>query len=274
MTAQEERTIIQDEAFVKATQDGPIYEIILTRPEKRNAMNNALMEQLETAIDAAERTPGIRVIMIRGEGKGFSAGIDLMGFTDMVDAFGEGWQNNLFPMTARYQSILTKFEQSTHPTILLAHNFCLGMAFELALACDFRIATHGTKLGLPETRLGLIPDVGGTARLTRLVGLGLAKELILTGRTFDAGYAQTQGIINYAVAEDALMEKGHELAAELIEAAPLAVSYAKRVINHVADLERGLQLEAWAQSVLMRSEDFAIGAQAMMLKQKPDWQGK
>jgi enoyl-CoA hydratase/carnithine racemase len=274
MTAQEEITVIQDEAFVKAYQDGPIYEIVLTRPEKRNAMNVALMTQLESAIDAAERCQGVRVVIVRGEGKGFSAGIDLLGFNDMIDTFGDNWQQNLFPMTARYQSILGKFERSTYPTILVAHTYCIGMAFELALACDFRIVAEDTKLGLPETRLGLIPDVGGTARLTRLVGVGLAKELILTGRTFDAAYAQANGIVNYAVPHDDLMTKAHDLAAELIEAAPLAVSYAKRVINAVADLERGLNAEAWAQSILIRSDDFATGAQAMMLKQKPEWQGK
>jgi enoyl-CoA hydratase/carnithine racemase len=268
---------IQDQIntqLVTARQDGIIYEIVLNRPDKRNAMNYALMSQLEEAIDGAERAEGARVVIVRGEGPGFSAGIDLMGFEEMVAVYGENWRENLFPMTASYQRILGKFEASSLPTILVAHNFCLGMAFELALACDFRIVSEGTKLGLPETRLGLIPDVGGTARLTRLVGIGLAKELILTGRTFDAAYAEARGMVNYAVPEGDLMAKAHALAEELAAAAPLAVSYAKRVINGVVDLQRGLDLEGWAQSVLIRSQDFETGAQAMMLKQKPEWQGR
>ncbi|MFW5691280.1 MAG: enoyl-CoA hydratase/isomerase family protein [Chloroflexota bacterium] len=271
MTAQDMTTT---EQLVTTRQDGHIFEIVLNRVEKRNAMNYTMMRQLEGAIDAAEKAPGVRVVLLRGEGPVFSAGIDLMGFSDMVEVFGEDWRDNLFPMTALYQGILNKFEHSRLPTILLAHGFCLGMAFELALACDFRIAAEGTKMGLPETRIGLIPDVGGTARLARLVGVGLAKELIMTGRTFDADYAARQGIINHMVPADDLEARGHALADELAEAAPLAVSYAKRVINGVIDLERGLQLEAWAQSVLIRSEDFATGAQATMLKQKPEWKGR
>ncbi|RMG74450.1 MAG: enoyl-CoA hydratase/isomerase family protein [Chloroflexi bacterium] len=213
-------------------------------------------------------------MVIRGAGASFSAGIDLLGFSDMIEVFGENWQSNLFPMTAMYQRILGKFEASSLPTIAMLHGHCLGMAFELALACDFRIAAAETKLGLPETRLGLIPDVGGTARLTRMVGITRAKELILTGRTFTAQDAQDWGILNDVVSQDALQSRVDQLVTELAEAAPLAVSYAKRVINACDDLERGLQMEAWAQSILIRSEDFATGAQAMMTKQKPQWKGR
>lgn len=270
MTTQEE----VNEAVVTTQQDGAIFEIVLNRPDRRNAMNYALMQGLSDAIDTAERTDGIRAVILRGEGKGFSAGIDIMSFEDMVDVYGPDWQQNLFPMTQDYQNILSKFEASSLPTILLAHGFCLGMAFELALACDFVIAAEGTKLGLPETRLGLIPDVGGTTRLTRLVGLRRAKELIMTGRTFYPEQAETWGIINRVVTPDALHQAGRELADELAGSAPLAVSYAKRVINGVNDLQRGLQLEAWAQSVLIRSEDFAEGAQAMMTRRDPEWKGR
>jgi enoyl-CoA hydratase/carnithine racemase len=129
-------------------------------------------------------------------------------------------------------------------------------------------------MGLPETRLGLIPDVGGTTRLTRLVGVGRAKELILTGRTFSAEDGEKWGIVNAVVSQDELHAKAVALADELANCAPLAVSYAKRVINDLADVERGLQMEAWAQSILIRTEDFATGAQAMLLKEKPLWKGK
>lgn len=267
----------QNEQFIQTAREGHIYTITLNRPQKRNAMNLTLMRQLEAAIDDAERAmpDGVRAVVVRGAGNGFSAGIDLMGFTDMIEQFGEGWRDNLFTLTAYYQRILNKFERCAVPTILTAHNYCLGMAFELALACDFRIVAEGTRLGLPETRLGLIPDVGGTTRLLRLVGVGRAKELILTGREFDAAYALQHGIVTDVVAEQAdLADKAGALADELAQAAPLAVSYAKRVIDNAADIERGLQNEAWAQSILIRTEDFANGAQALMMKQKPEWKGR
>jgi enoyl-CoA hydratase/carnithine racemase len=121
---------------------------------------------------------------------------------------------------------------------------CLGLGLELALACDLRIAAEGTQLGLPESRLGLIPDVGGTTRLTRLVGPARAKELIMMGRSFDVAYAERWGIVNQVVPGDELQACGRALAEEIAAAAPLAVSYAKKVINGVADIDRGLQLEA------------------------------
>ncbi|HRF97851.1 MAG TPA: enoyl-CoA hydratase/isomerase family protein, partial [Aggregatilineales bacterium] len=112
--------------------NGHIFEIILNRPDKRNAMNWELMHGLESAIDQAENLAEVRAVIVRAEGKGFSAGIDLMGFNDMITVFGEGWRDHLFSLTATYQRILGKFEKSRHPTIILMHTYCLGMAFELA----------------------------------------------------------------------------------------------------------------------------------------------
>lgn len=260
--------------LVTTQQNGAIFEIVLNRAEKRNALNTAMMLGLEAAILQAEHATDARVVVIRGEGPSFSAGIDLMGFDQTAAHFGEAWRDNLFPMTQKYQHIFNTIERCTLPVIAQLHGHCIGMGFELALACDMRVAAAGTKLGLPETRLGLIPDVGGTARLVRLVGQGRAKELILTGRQFDAEFAAGWGIVNYAVPADSLAEKVNGLAEELCAAAPLAVSYAKRVIDGIGDLDRALQLEAWAQSVLIRTDDFEHGAQAMMMRQPPAWKGK
>jgi enoyl-CoA hydratase/carnithine racemase len=129
-------------------------------------------------------------------------------------------------------------------------------------------------MGLPETRLGMIPDVGGTTRLTRLVGPGRAKELIFTGRQIDAEQAGAWGLVNHVVAEDALLAKGEALVAEITEAAPLAVGMAKRVIDGMEDLDRGLQLEGWAQSQLFQSEDFMEAVQAFIEERPPAFKGK
>jgi enoyl-CoA hydratase/carnithine racemase len=149
----------------------------------------------------------------------------------------------------------------------------MGMGLELALACDIRIASDDTKFSLPETTLGLIPDVGGTTRLTRLIGPARAKELIFTGRIFDAVFAEGWGIVNYVVSPDQLQAKGEELAAEISKAAPLAVGAAKRIIDGLSDIERGLTLEAWAQHQLLNTEDFAEGMSAFM-RRSPEFKGR
>lgn len=261
-------------SLIQVQQRDPLVEIIINRPEKRNAINWPMMEGLSAAIDSVEHIKGARAVLLRGEGTGFSAGIDLMGFSDLIERFGENWRDNLFPLTAAYQAVVNKFERCSLPVIALLHGYCLGLGLEMALACDFRIAAEGTKIGLPETRLGIIPDVGGTTRLTRLIGPARAKELIMTGRNVDLNHAERWGLVNYVVPAEELMSKAENLAAEIAQSAPLAVSYTKRVIDGISDLERGLSLEAWAQSILMRSEDFANGAQAMLMKQPVEWKGK
>lgn len=261
-------------SLVQTIRRDYLFEIILNRPEKRNAINWQIMTELDAAISEAEKTAGIRAVLVRGEGSGFSAGIDLLGFQEVAERFGENWRENLFPLTQAHQAVLNKFERCGLPSIALLHGFCLGLGFELALACDFRVVAEGTKIGLPESRLGMIPDVGGTTRLTRLVGPARAKELVMTGRNIDLEKAELWGLINRIVPSDQLISAGEELAEELAQAAPMAVQYAKRVIDGVTDIDRGLQMEAWAQSQLMRSKDFEIGVQAMLTKQKPEWTGQ
>jgi len=214
---------------------------------------------------------GARAVLVRGAGRVFSSGIDLNQFL----ALDERLHNNLFPFTARYQAIFNKIERSSLPVICQMQGYCLGLALELALACDFRFAAERTKLGLPETRLGIIPDVGGTARLIKLVGPARAKDLIMTGRNIDLSEALEWGLVN-AVFPKAELDQG---VADFIEAlsasAPLAVSYAKRVVNDIVDNAGGLQIEAWAQAQLFRTNDFHNAIKAMIDKTYPiDWEGK
>jgi enoyl-CoA hydratase/carnithine racemase len=260
--------------LIQTRHEGAVFEIILNRPEKRNAINLEMMLGLGQAMAEAERAQGARAVLLRGEGQTFSAGVDIVSFQQAAAHFGENWRDNLFPMTHKYQAVLNAVERCSLPVIALLHGHCLGLGMELALACDIRIAAEGTQMGLPETRIGLIPDVGGTTRLTRLVGPARAKELILTGKTIDAKLAERWGIVNSVVASEQLEAQGRAFVAEIEAAAPLAVNYAKRIINAVSDLERGLQHEAWAQSILIRTQDFEQGAQSLLMKQPPQWQGK
>jgi enoyl-CoA hydratase/carnithine racemase len=251
-----------------------VFEIVLNRPDKRNAINLDLFHAFDAAVAQANRTPDLRAVVIRGEGPAFSAGIDVSALLGLAGSHGPHWKQRMRSITDELQGILTRLERLELPTIALLHGYCLGLALELALACDFRLAAEGTRLGLPETRLGIIPDVGGTTRLTRLVGPARAKELILTGKTIDAAQAEAWGLVHAVSPADDLAAAAEGLVAELLPAAPLAVGMAKRVIDGLADIDRGLLLEGWAQSQLFSSEDFLEGAQAFMMKRPAVFKGR
>ena len=251
-----------------------LFEIVLSRPDKRNAINMEMFRAFDAAVAQANRTPGLRAVLIRGEGESFSAGIDVSALLGLAQSFGPHWPQRMRSITDEFQGILNRLERLELPTLALLHGHCLGLAFELALACDLRLAAEGTSLGLPETRLGIIPDVGGTTRLTRLVGPGRAKELIFTGRRIDAPLAEQWGIVNHVVPRETLLERAEELAAEIVQSAPLAVGMAKRVIDGLADIDRGLMLEGWAQSQLFATEDFMEGAQAFMMRRPAQFKGR
>ncbi len=260
--------------LVVTLQRDSLFEIILNRPDKRNAISVEMFRQFDAAVTRANRTPDLRAVIIRGEGESFSAGIDVSALLGLAESHGAHWLQRMRAITDEFQGVLTRLERLELPTIALLHGHCLGLAFELALACDLRVAAEGTALGLPETKLGMIPDVGGTTRLTRLVGPARAKELIFTGRRFDAQCAERWGIVNDVVPRERLAARGDELAAEICAAAPLAVGMAKRVIDGLADIDRGLLLEGWAQSQLFASQDFLEGAQAFMTRRAPQFKGK
>ena len=202
------------------------------------------------------------------------ARIDLMAFPEIAETFGVNWRERMTSVTAAFQGVLNRVERSSLPTIALLRGFALGLGFELALACDFRIAARHTRMGLPEARLGLIPDVGGTTRLTRLVGPSRAKELIITGKLIGPEEAERWGLVNLVTPPGELLDAGVELTQEIAACAPLAVSYAKNVVNQLADIERGLQLEALAQTHLIQTEDFTTGVEAMLAKSTPQGLGK
>ena len=251
-----------------------VFEIALNRTDKRNAIHWPMLQELGAAIDRAEQTPGVRAVIVRGEGTGFSSGIELQAFAQLPQTFGENWPAHMLNVTGAFQTIVTKFERCSLPTIALLHGYALGLGLELALACDVRFAARSTKLGLPETRLGIIPDVGGTTRLARLIGPARAKEVIFTGRMIDSAEAERLGIVNAVVPNDELRARGDAFAAEIALSAPLAVTYAKRVIDGAAEIDRGLQLEAWAQAHLVQTQDFQVGLQAMLTKSQPQWTGQ
>jgi enoyl-CoA hydratase/carnithine racemase len=167
-------------------------------------------------------------------------------------------------------------EEMTKPVICAIHGACIGGAMELALACDLRVMAQDAVMGLPETRIGLIPDVGGSSRLPALVGLGRAKELIMTGRLVGAEEAERIGLVNRVAPAAELGAAVDALAGELLACAPIAVGLAKRVLDASARpaLSTTLELEVALQEICARTEDFAEGARAFSERRTPDFSGR
>jgi enoyl-CoA hydratase/carnithine racemase len=261
--------------LVLVEQRGETAIVSLNRPEKRNAITLAMLAETGRAVAQAGRQAGVRAVLVRGNGRGFSAGIDLSAFSGADPDFGPDWRGRMLDLTGQFQAGLNAVAGCPVPTIALLHEFVLGLGLELALACDLRIAAEGTQLGLPETRLGLIPDVGGTTRLTRLVGPARAKQMIFTGGSVAAATAAGWGLVNEVVPLSSLLQRGLDLAAEIGACAPLAVSAAKRVIDQVGqDVTTGLALEAQAQSELVQTQDFEAAVWAVATKSTPRWRGR
>mgnify|MGYP005835755775 CR=1 FL=1 len=263
--------------LVKTDHRGHVFEISLDRTEKRNAINMPMLAELEQAFVQAERhfnENSARVVLLTAQGNNFSSGIDVEELASAPNKYGDNWKHNLFPMTDDLQRVLSRIEACSLPVIAVIQGYCIGLGLEMALACDFRFAAARTRFSLPESRLGMVPDVGGTARLVGLVGPSRAKELIMTGRSFDAEYAEQWGIVTKVAPRDDLMAAAEAFAAEIALAAPLAVSYTKRIINDMMETQRKLQIEAWAQAALFRTEDFVTAVGAALSRQTPEWKGK
>src|SRR5229473_4978160 len=221
------------ENVLKIRIEGELAYIGLNRPDKRNAINQAMLREIPLAIDQVDR-PDVRAIIIYGEGQAFSAGID---FTSLANDTGAQGGHGGGPDMQRFrrfvaesQASLNRIETVEKPVIGALHGFVGGLGLELALACDARIAASNSRLGMPEVRIGLVPDVGGTTRLTRTVGYANAKELIMTARMIGPEDALRIGLVNRVVGEGAHLSAAEELAREIARNAPLAVGLAKKII--------------------------------------------
>lgn len=232
------------------TEDrGAVRHLVLNRPDKRNALNGDLVRAIGEALRVAADDPAIRCVVLRGEGKVFSAGMDLGSLAEVG-----GSPERLRAFRRACIEAWSLAEEMTKPTVCQIHGACIGGAVELALACDLRTMAADATIGLPETRFGLIPDLGGSSRLPQVVGLGRAKELILTGRMIDAPEAERIGLVNRVAPPEELASATDALVAELLEAAPLAVGLAKRVLDASARpaLSTTLELEVAAQEQCIR----------------------
>ncbi len=231
-------------SIVNSEDHGHVRHVILNRPEKRNAMNQELLLALGETLRAAAAEPSVHCVVLRGEGRVFSAGVDLVELAE-----SSGRTGMLRPFRNVFLECANACEEMAKPVVCQIHHTCVGGALEVALGCDLRIASSDSKFGLPEVKFGIIPDVGGSTRLPAVVGLGRAKELIMTARTIDAAEAERIGLINRVVAPEELDTATAALVDELLANSHVAVGRAKRVIDASArpTIAQSLEMEVSVQ---------------------------
>jgi len=247
-----------------------IATITINRPEVLNALNEETISEILLRLEDAKKDKTIRVVVITGAGdRAFSAGADIKMIKDMDSSKARD-------VSRVGQRVCDEIEKLGKPVIAAINGYALGGGLELAMACDIRIASENARLGQSEIMRGLIPGWGGTQRLPRFVGKGVAKEMIFTGKMIDAKTAERLGLVNAVVPPDQLKSVVGELAKEIADKPPISIKLAKELIN--SSLETSLKVgearEAEAFGIAASTEDFKEGVAAFLEKRKPKFEGK
>jgi len=255
---------------IKFEKKNHIAYITIDRPKVLNALNMATMQELKTAFADLKDDADVRVVILTGGGeKAFVAGADINELSQQTPVSAKEY-------THRGQAIVDAIENLGKPVIGCVNGFALGGGCELAMACTMRIASENAKFGQPEVKLGLIPGYGGTQRLPRLVGKGLAMQQVLTGGMISAQEAHRIGLVNEVVPQAELIARAEAIAAKIIANSPLAIQYAMEAVNRGYDmpLADGLYLEATLFAVCCATEDKNEGTKAFLEKRPAQFKGK
>ena len=247
-----------------------VARVAVNRPEKRNALNMAVVEDLEEAIARLETDPALRALILTGAGdQAFVAGADIGEIAELGPVESERFAR-------RGQRLLRRLETCGKLSIAAVNGYALGGGLELALACTLRVASPNARLGLPEVRLGTIPGFGGTQRLPRLVGRSKALELLLSGEPVDAAEAHRIGLVDHVAGKEQLLPFARALAAKIIANGPLAVAWAMRAVDvgMNAGIEEGLRYEATAFGLSAATDDRREGMRAFLEKRAPVFTGR
>ncbi|MGH7390390.1 MAG: enoyl-CoA hydratase/isomerase family protein [Candidatus Rokuibacteriota bacterium] len=252
--------------FLRVERQGPVATLWIDRQPKMNTLTVAMRQEFPAIFAGLEADDAVRVIVVRGAGgKAFSAGGDVAEFLTLAPAELEQWGDTL-----------TAAERCRKPVIAAIDGFAMGAGLELAVACDFRIATRRSEFAFPEVRLGMIPGSGGTQRALRLMGMTRAKLFMMTGQRIAAERAEAWGLITECVPDDGLDPAVAALARELAERPPLALRTLKMVLNRGADaaLETALELERKAYGWLRSTHDYEEGVRSFLEKRPPRYTGR
>jgi enoyl-CoA hydratase/carnithine racemase len=265
--------------YLTSEKKQSICYITLNRPEKRNAVNVEMLTGICEMAESQATDPDVRAIILKGEGKIFSAGVDFTSLGAEVGVFlGESGAGGagLRALIYKFQQYLNRLEAVEVPIICAMHGRALGLGIELALACDIRLMSDACIWGMPELKLGVIADLGGTSRLSRLLGPSRAMEILMTAREYSAEQALAWDLISYIYPEEDLIDEAEKMALDIATTAPLAVGAVKKIIKRGdgVDLMTQLDMEANHNSILLRTDDFQEGITAMMERRKPAWKRK
>lgn len=247
----------------RVEREGDVARITLDVPGKLNRVSMLARDQLRALFEELDRDETVRFIVLTGAGGAFTAGGDIAGFLQKS------------PWTvSKLADNVAAAERCSKPVIAALQGFVFGVGFELALACDFRLAAPDVQLALPEATIGMIPGSGGTQRLARLIGLGRAKDIIMRGRRIGADEALALGLVTEVV--DDLDAAVASLCDELRKLAPLSLAMSKRVLNHAYDgpLHLGLEVEGLAYGLMQQTKDFKEGVEAFLEKRRPQFTGE
>ena len=251
-------------AFVTLEKKGPVGIVTMNRPEALNALDKQVLEDLNAVLDQVEADPEILVAIVTGAGRSFVAGADIgqmSGFTAVEGkAFG-AYGNGVF----------LKLENLTKPTIAAVNGFALGGGCELSMACDIRIASEKAKFGQPEVGLGITPGFGGTQRLARLVGMGMAKQLLYTARNIDANEALRIGLVNAVIPQAELLDAALKMAGQIAKNAPIAVRGCKKAVNEgmQVSIDKGVEIEEKIFGSCFETHDQVEGMACFLSREKP-----
>jgi enoyl-CoA hydratase len=250
-------------------KEGHISILSINRPKQYNPLSSEVIKELSSAIDYIKCDDDCHVLIITGEGSAFVAGADIAEMKDMNVS-----QARTFAKAGL--DVFRKIESMEKPSIAAVNGFALGGGCELSMACDIRIASTKAKFGQPEVGLGITPGFGGTIRLSRLVGIAKAKELIFTGEIIKADEALKIGLVNHLVEPDELMDKAMDMASKIAKNAQLAVRYSKAAINknHEVDVDTAIEIEKDLFALCFASEDQKEGMGAFIEKRKPEFKEK
>ncbi len=244
--------------------------VTVNRPEKLNALSRETLQDIASAFDEAEASEAVKAVVVTGQGeKAFVAGADITEINTLDAQSGRAFA--LFG-----QGLFRRIETFPKPVIAAVNGFALGGGCELAMACHMRVASENARFGQPEVNLGIIPGYGGTQRLARLVGKGVALELLLTGDMITAGRAYELGLVNAVTAPGGAVEKAMEIAAKAASKGPLAVRGCLEAVQAGLDMpvEEGCYLEATLFGLCCASEDMREGTRAFMEKRKAAFKGR